>query len=73
MSILLPIRIYSLVVPHIDKVHIVMSNHFDCGFDGISEPGFSVNVVNTYFDTYVFNTPYFPSSFGSSLTIDIHP
>ena len=40
--------IYSLFDPsQIDKVHLVMSNHFDCGFKDTAK-----NIVNQYFDEY---------------------
>eukprot|EP01083_Nonionella_stella_P103862 297095_1 len=50
--------------PWIDTVHLVMSNHFDCGFDGIEKPGFAVNVLNQYFDTYFPNAV----TYGAQLT-----
>ena len=34
-------------------MHVVISNHFDCGFAGIDpQLGFAVNVVNKYFGVY---------------------
>eukprot|EP01084_Bolivina_argentea_P142466 250270_1 len=37
----------------IDTVHLVISNHFDCGFAGIDpQLGFAVDVVNKYFNVY---------------------
>jgi len=36
----------------ITDVHVVFSNHLDVGFDGIPNLGYSINVINTYFDVY---------------------
>lgn len=49
-----PIPTVSPTLPTwIDTVHLVISNHFDCGFAGIDpQLGYAVDVVNKYFDVY---------------------
>ena len=48
----------------IDTVHLVISNHFDCGFAGIDpQLGFAVNVVNKYFNVY------FPMAIQNGITL----
>ena len=38
----------------ITRVSVLMSNHFDVGFDGLGkEPGFAINVIRRYIHKYI--------------------
>lgn len=47
----------------VDKVHLVMSNHFDCGFANTAK-----NIVNEYFDKYIPNAVKYGDAFVANYT-----